>query len=115
MTEELNQMETHLRAQLATLHESYEKAAKPIIDQIVRLRSMQPMPPIIIDLIRRAPQPQTALEQEILNLHSSLAGAVLHAEQGWARYEEKNKAVLAMESRIAELEASQHIPGAEEK
>lgn len=52
------------------------------------------------------------VDQKINDLHRSIAAATLHAEQGWARYEEANtdrNAVRAervqMVARIAELEA----------
>lgn len=44
------------------------------------------------------------LDAENLKLHSSLAGAVLHASQGWARYEALNKYALQLESHVAARE-----------
>lgn len=44
------------------------------------------------------------LEKEVINTHSSLAGAVLHAAQGWARYESANRRCIAAESMLEILE-----------
>lgn len=37
--------EQYLYAQLAELRRSYEKAAKPIVDRLVYLKSIEPPPP----------------------------------------------------------------------
>ena len=40
--------EQYLYAQLAELRRSYEKAAKPIIDRLVYLKSLEPLPPFVV-------------------------------------------------------------------
>ena len=43
------------------------------------------------------------LEAEIARLHSSLAGAVQHGEQGWQRYESANRMCMNQQNEIARL------------
>lgn len=42
-----------------------------------------------------------AQEKEIAELHTSIAGAVQHGEQGWQRYEAANKMCLNQQKEIA--------------
>lgn len=44
-----------------------------------------------------------AQEKEIAELHTSIAGAVQHGEQGWQRYEAANKMCLNQQNEIAGL------------
>lgn len=48
MDEKLAERERHLHQQLAELRMSYQKAAEPIIAELVRIESMKPPKPIII-------------------------------------------------------------------
>lgn len=45
----MTEYEQHLREQLVALQREYQERAKPIIDQLVRLESLKPPPPIFID------------------------------------------------------------------
>ena len=47
----------------------------------------------------------TRLEAEQLKLHASLAESVLHAQAGWARYENANNLVKGYQTELAELRA----------
>lgn len=47
----------------------------------------------------------TRLEAEELKLHASLAESVLHAQAGWARYENANNLVKGYQTELAELRA----------
>lgn len=47
----------------------------------------------------------TRLEADELNLHASLAESVLHAQAGWARYENANNLVKGYQTELAELRA----------
>ncbi len=48
MDEELEEYERHLYQKLAELQRSYQAAAKPIVDDLVRIQNMKPPKPIII-------------------------------------------------------------------
>lgn len=39
-------------------------------------------------------------QKEILSLHTKLAGETLRADQGWERYEARNKSALALEKQL---------------
>lgn len=56
----LDDHESMLRRELAKMHQEYSERAKPIIDQLVKIQSLKPIPPMIIDIDKL---PQELLDQ----------------------------------------------------
>jgi hypothetical protein len=54
--------ENYLYERLATIRRDYEAAAKPIINELVKIKAMQPVPPIFVDLLALPPEQREFIE-----------------------------------------------------
>lgn len=48
--EDLAEFEKYLIGQIEAIRRSYEKEISPYVDKLVRIRSMRPIPPVIIEI-----------------------------------------------------------------